>query len=227
MSEIVKADNAGGTHGQPVRTTAVVTYSDPDWRVMFVQDQGSAIYIEMPPNAVVQSGDRVEITGTLSSLANGLDHVKVSALTKNNALPPPLQVTDYAALPAFLSTFVVVEGTVRWTGMQNGRPAVQLFLGEKPMLAYVRQGLISDLPPLGSKVSVAGVAAADVDSNGQLRGTKLFSPSPQCIKILKPGPSDPFALPVKTLAELKQIPAGATWPVSGRAGVWTTPWRDL
>ena len=84
------------------------------------------------------------------------------------------------------------------------------------MLAYVRQALISDLPPLGSKVSIAGVAAADVDNNGQLRGTKLFSPSAQYVKILKPGPSDPFALLVKTLVELKEISAGAL--VCARAG---------
>src|SRR5258708_32993397 len=32
VSEIVKADNEGETRGQPVRTTAIVTYSDPDWR---------------------------------------------------------------------------------------------------------------------------------------------------------------------------------------------------
>src|SRR5712692_492539 len=151
LSEIVKADSEPWARGQQVRATAVVTYSDPDWQVMFVQDEGSGLYIQLPPGAAVQSGDCVQITGTLSSLANGLDHVKISVLTKNNALPPPLQVTDYSALPASLSTFVAVEGTVRWTGMQNGRPAVQLLFGEKPMLAYVRQALISDLPPLGSK----------------------------------------------------------------------------
>jgi diguanylate cyclase (GGDEF)-like protein len=215
VSEIVKADTEPGTRGQPVRTTATVTYSDPDWRVMFVQDQGSAIYIEMPPKGEAQSGDRVQITGTVSTLATGLDHVKISVLNKNNALPPPFQVTDYSALPASLSTFVAVEGTVRWIGMQNGRPAIQLLFGEKPMLAYVRQALIADLPPLGSRVSIAGVAAADVDNYGQLRGTKLFSPSAQYIKVLKPGPSDPFSLPVKALADLKEMPAGALVHVTG------------
>jgi diguanylate cyclase (GGDEF)-like protein len=215
VSDLIKADSEAGARGQQVRTTAIVTYSDPDWRVMFVQDQGSALYIQMPPDSAAQAGDRVQITGTVSTLATGLDHVKILVLSKNNALPPPFQVTDYSALPASLSTFVAVEGTVRWTGMQNGRPAVQVALGEKPLLAYVRQALIADLPPLGSKVSIAGVDAADVDNNGQLRGTKLFSPSAQYIKVLKPGPSDPFSLPVKTLADLKEIPAGALVHVTG------------
>ena len=215
MSEIVKADNDAGQRGQQVRTTAVVTYSDPDWRVMFVQDQGSALYIQLPPDAAAQSGDRVQIAGTISSLANGVDHAKISVLSQNNALPPPFRVTDYSDLPGSLSAFVAVEGTVRWTGMKEGRAAIQLVSGDKPLLVYVRQALMADLPPLGSKVSIAGVAAADIDSNGQFRGSKLFSPSPQHIKILDRGPTDPFSLRVRTLAELKETPAGALVHVTG------------
>src|SRR5216684_5228939 len=56
LSDLIKADRDAGARGQQVRTTAIVTYSDPDWRVLFVQDQGSALYIQQPPNAAVQSG---------------------------------------------------------------------------------------------------------------------------------------------------------------------------
>ena len=216
VSEIVKADNDAGAHGQQVRTTAVVTYSDPDWRVMFVQDQGSALYIALPPDAVAQSGDRVQITGAISSLANGLDRVNISVLSKNNALPPPFRVTDYSDLPGSLSALVAVEGTVRWTGVRRGRPAIEISSGGGSLLAFLRQALIEDLPPLGSKVNVAGVAAADVDSNNRLSGTKLFVPSTQYIRVLKPGPTDPFSLPLKTLVELKKISAGTLVHASGK-----------
>jgi len=215
VSEIVKADNDARARGQQVRTTAVVTYCDADWRMMFVQDQGSALYIALPPDAMAQSGDRVQIAGTISSLANGLDHAQISVLSKNNALPPPFRVTDYSDLPGSLSAFIAVEGTVRWTGMKEGRAAVQLSAGDKPLPVYVRQALMADLPPLGSRVSIAGVAAADIDSNGQFRGSKLFSPSPQYIKILDRGPTDPFSLRVRSLAELKENPAGALVHVTG------------
>ena len=215
MSQVVKADIDAGSHGQRVVTTAIVTYIDPDWRILFVQDQGAAIYIKLPAGIVAQPGDRVRIAGTTATFGTGLDNVKISVLGRNNALPPPLQVADYSALPGSLSTLVEVEGTVRWTGMQNGRPAIQLFSGERPLLAYVRQALISDLPALGSRVSIAGVDAADVDSSGKFRGTKLFSPSSQYINVLKPGPADPFSLPVTALAGLKQIPAGTLVHVRG------------
>jgi diguanylate cyclase (GGDEF)-like protein len=215
VSEIVKADNDAGASGQLVRATAVVTYSDPDWRVMFVQDQGSALYIALPPGSTAQSGDRVQIAGNISSLANGLDHVSVSVLSKNNALPPPFRVTDYSDLSGSLSLFVAVEGTVRWTGVRDGGTAIQLVSRDKPLLVYVRRALIADLPPLGSKVGIAGVAAADIDSNGKFRGAKLFSPSLEYVKILDRGPTDPFSLPVKTLAGLKETSVGALVHVRG------------
>jgi diguanylate cyclase (GGDEF)-like protein len=218
VSELVKAVNDGGAQGQQVRTTAIVTYIDPDWRVLFVQDRSAAIYITPPPEAVAKSGDRVQITGTLSAQGTGLDDVNISVLTRHNALPPPLRVTDYSALHAVLSSFVAVEGTVRWTGVQEGRLAIQLSSGNKPLLAYLRRASIEDLPPLGSKVNVAGVAAADVDSKGHFGRNKLFIPSTQYIKILQPGPTDPFSLPLKSLVELNHVAAGTLVHVSGK--IW-------
>jgi diguanylate cyclase (GGDEF)-like protein len=216
VSELAKAINDTGARGQQIRTSAIVTYIDPDWRVLFVQDQSAAIYIDLPRGAVAQSGDRVEITAVLSGHGTGLDQVKVSALSKNNALPAAVAVSNYSDLPAFLSSLVEAEGTVRWTGLKRGRPAIELSSGDKALTSYLRQALIEDLPPIGSRVNIAGVAAADVDSNGRLSGTKLFVPSTQYIRVLNSGPADPFSLPLKTLADLNSISAGTLVHVSGR-----------
>jgi diguanylate cyclase (GGDEF)-like protein len=125
-------------------------------------------------------------------------------------------VADYAALPDFLSSLVAVEGTVRWTGIKDGRPGLQVSSGGKPVQAFLRRAMIKDLPPLGSKVSIAGVDAADVDGSGRTQGVKLFVPSIQLIKVLQAGPADPFSLPLTALAELNKIPAGTLVHVSGK-----------
>ena len=216
VSDLIKADSDAGTRGQQVRTTGIVTYTDPDWRVLFLQDQGSAIYIKLPLGAVVQSGDQVQIAGTTTTLGNGLINATISVLSKNNPLPPPTRVTDYAALPDSLSSLVAVEGTVRWTGIKDGRPALQVSSGGKPVQAFLRRAMIKDLPPLGSKVSIEGVDAADVDGSGRTQGVKLFVPSIQLIKVLHPGPADPFSLPLTALAELNKTPAGTLVHVSGK-----------
>jgi diguanylate cyclase (GGDEF)-like protein len=213
LSEIVKSDAT--SRGQRVSATAIVTYGDPDWRMLFVQDQSSGIYIEAPHGSDFEAGDRVQITGTLS-LGQALDHAKISILSKNNPLPPPLPVSDYAALPASFSQFVEVEGTVRWTGLKNGRAVVQVSSSGKPLVAYLHHAAVEDLPAYGSEVHIAGVAAADADSHGQFRGPKLFSPSAQYIKVLKPGPADPFSLPLRELSDLKSMQAGKLVHISGR-----------
>ncbi len=215
LSEIVTADSSVSGRGQLVRTTAIVTYSDPEWKLLFVEDGGLGMYISPPPDARLESGDRIEITGKTAPLGTGLEAPSVSVLSRNNPLPPPLRVTDNSALKGFLSQFVEVTGIVRWTGLRNGISAIQLGSHERPLWAYVRNANLPDLPSLGSEVSISGVSAGDFD-NGQLRGVQLFSPAVRYVKILKAGVADPFSLPVKALAELKRTPADTLVHVQGR-----------
>ncbi len=216
VSELIKADGDTAARGKRVQVNALVTYCDPDWKVLFLEDQGASIYVKLPSGAVVQSGDRVQVSGTTASLGIGLDDVTISVLSRNHVLPPPVRLSDYSAMSDSLSSFVSLEGIVRWTGVKDGRPAIEIDAGNRSSMAYMRRALISDLPPLGSRVDIAGVDAADVDSSGRIMGTRLFVPAPQYIRVLRPGPSDPFALPLKTLAELKQTLAGTLVHVSGK-----------
>ena len=216
VSELIKADSDAASLGKRVQVTALVTYSDPDWKVLFLEDRGASIYVKLPPGVVVQSGDRVQVSGTTATLGTGLDQVAITVLSKNHVLPPPVQLSDYAAMSDALSSFVELEGIVRWTGVKDGRPAITIYSGNRSAMAYLRRALIEELPPLGSKVKIDGVDAANVDSSGRILGTRLFVPAPQYIRVLRPGPSDPFALPLKALAELKQAPAGTLVHVSGK-----------
>ena len=117
LSDIMKADSA--IRGQRVQTTAIVTYSDPDWRVLFVQDQELGMFMGLPPGSKAEFGDRVQIAGRVLSQGAGLQNPIISILSKNNSLPPARHVDDYSALPAQISQLVEVNGTVRWTGMRS------------------------------------------------------------------------------------------------------------
>ena len=68
LSEIVNASQSA--RGTRVQTTAVATYSDPEWRVLFVQDNGVGMYLSVPSDSGVSAGDRVQIAGNLSA-SNG------------------------------------------------------------------------------------------------------------------------------------------------------------
>ena len=112
LSEIVTADSTVAGRGQTVRTTAIVTYSDPEWRLLFVEDGGLGMYIAPPPEARLESGDRIEITGKTAALGTGVEAPVISVLSRNNPLPPPLRLTDNSALKRLLSQFVEVTGIV-------------------------------------------------------------------------------------------------------------------
>src|SRR6266568_4556610 len=216
LSEIVTADSTVAGRGQTVRATAIVTYSDPEWRLLFVEDGGLGMYIAPPPDARLESGDRIEITGKTAPLGTGVEAPIVSVLSRGNPLPSPLRLSDNSALKGFLSQFVELTGTVRWTGLRNGIPAIQLGSGDRPLWAYVRNANLLELPSLGSEVSISAVCAGDFDSQGQLRGAQLFSPAVRYVTVLKAGTADPFSLPVEALADLKQIPAGTLVHLQGR-----------
>jgi len=214
VSDIMKADPS--LRGQLVSTSAVVTYSDSDWQILFVQDQGLGMYMGLPRGSNAEIGDRVQIVGKISSPGNGLETPTVSILSRNNSLPPPQFVGDYSTLLGFLSQLVEVRGTVRWTGLKNGRPSIQLYSGEKPLRVFLRQALLEDLPSIGSEVKLAGVAAADVDNRQVLPMVHLCTPSVQYVKVVKPGPADPFALPLRTVSDLSSVSAGAFVHIAGR-----------
>src|SRR6266496_5739046 len=104
LSEIVNASQSA--RGTRVQTTAVATYSDPEWRVLFVQDHGVGMYLTVPSNSDVSAGDRVQIAGNISASGRELEHSRVRVLSKNNPLPVPVRVKDYSVLPEFFSQFV-------------------------------------------------------------------------------------------------------------------------
>jgi diguanylate cyclase (GGDEF)-like protein len=181
------------------------------------------MYLSVPSNSDVSAGDRVQIAGNIPAPGRELEHSRIRIISKNNPLPVPVRVKDYSGLPEFLSQFVEISGIVRWAGIRNGRPTLQLEAGKNELTVYFRQVLTQDLPSVGSEVMVAGVAAADFDSTGQFRGSKIFSPSVQQIRVVKSGPADPFSLPLKRLSELKDVPPGTLVHVTGEIGTGTSP----
>jgi diguanylate cyclase (GGDEF)-like protein len=212
LSEVVKASQA--SRGTRIQTAAVATYSDPEWRVLFVQDQAVGMFLWAPSNSKIAAGDKLQIVGNITSQGE-LEQSSFHIVSRNNPLPAPVSVKDYSILPAFFSQFVEVSGTVRWAGNRNGRQTLQIATGRDELPVYFFQALAQDLPVVGSTVAIDGVAAADLDANGKFRGAKIFSPSAQQIHILKSGPVDPFSSPLRRLAELNNLAPGTLVHVTG------------
>src|SRR5581483_6481692 len=87
--DIMVADVSPATRGQHVRNTAIVTYSDPEWHLLFGQDAGDGVYIAPPPGKDFKAGDQIEIHGLTTEPGKLLDQTQFSVLKKEGPLPEP------------------------------------------------------------------------------------------------------------------------------------------
>lgn len=216
FKDILAADVDAAKHGQRVRNIGTVTYSDPEWHLLFLQDQDWGVYLQPPPDSNFKAGDRLEITGTTTVPSKVLDRTEFSVWRRGDRTPTPIALESASRFPSFPSRFVETTGTVRWAGIRNGRASLEVFAGDREFQAVVFPGTSEDLPFIGSKIQIAGVSAPAYDKNGQIQSLQLLTPSALYIRILKPGAKDAFSLPIRHLAELKDVPVGNLVRVSGQ-----------
>ena len=213
LKEVAAIDSGASFHKTRVETSAVVLYFDPEWHLLFVEDGGAFLYIAPPPDLKVNAGDRVRIVGDTSS-TEGIESADIQVVGRGDPLPQPVSANPHN-FAAVASEWVRLTGEVRWTGFKNGRAAIQLSSQNVEFPVYVVDANANDLPPIGSRVSVTGVVAAQ-RRDGKTTGAQILSPSLRSIDVLEHGPAHPFLLPLDNrAAELGQLRPNGLVHVSG------------
>src|SRR6266496_1228756 len=215
FDEIFAADSDPARHGQPVVATGVVTYSDREWHLLLVQYASRGVYFDPPANSDLHPGDQVQISGSLTDPSKLLGNAEFTVL-KNGQKPAAVQLQNASQFASHPETFVETVATVRWAGIRVGRATVEAYAGDARLTAVIYPGTSESLPRIGSEVRISGVAGADYDGKGQLQNWHLWTPSSRYIEVLKPGPKDPFALPIAKLSDLNEQSKGSLVHVSGR-----------
>src|SRR5215469_16885786 len=215
FNDIRVADVNPATRGQRVRDTAIVTYSDPEWHLLFAQDEMEGVYLTPPATPELAAGDRIRIRGITTVASKLLEHTEISVLAKAAPMPPAVPVAKASDLVKFPSRWVEIQGTVRWSGIRYGRATMQVFAGDCLFRALVFPGTSEDLPRIGSEIKIEGVSAPDADK-GEVE-LQMLTPSARRIQVLRAGPEDPFSLPRIDLLELKNVRPGSLVHLTGRA----------
>ncbi len=113
VSAIRAMDNREADRALPVKLRGVVTYSDPDWHFLYLQDSTGGIFVwavETP----VANGEEVELDGTTNSgnYAPNVTAPRLNILGPGH-MPAPLAITAaQAASGAEDSQWVSIEGVV-------------------------------------------------------------------------------------------------------------------
>src|ERR1035441_10472222 len=79
VREIVQLDNTDAKHAYPVQLKGVVTYSDPKWGLLFLEDATGAIYIDVHGMGVsIPAGTRLRVDGDRKSTRLNSSHLGIS-----------------------------------------------------------------------------------------------------------------------------------------------------
>jgi signal transduction histidine kinase len=215
-AEVRRLSPSEAREGRPIKLEGVVTFNDPEMRLLFVQDRTAGIYVEAWRHIHrLQPGDRVEIDGVSGPGA----FVPIVA-------QPRVRVLGHARLPRAKrvrpedlrsgqedSQWIEVEGVVRavtphrrFTAIQMAQDGVR-FQVEVPPLAD--PGLAGRL--VNARVRVRAVCRSVLTVKGQWTDIVLSSSGPEDLFVVTPPAEEPFALPVSPVNTLFRFVAGKSW----------------
>ena len=200
-----------------VALTAVVTYHDPEWRVLFVEQDGYGIYVGYKgslPKLV--PGDRVQIQGFTA--AGGylpiIAEAEVVFLERGD--PPHPQLANERSLFSGLldCQWVEVRATVR--GVRRVGPNLELDLATPRggLTAWLQGWGNQSLPEswIGLEARARGVVGARANARRQLTGVTLHLPGEPYLDFLEPIPTNPFARETIPISELLAFRGGQSKP---------------
>jgi diguanylate cyclase (GGDEF)-like protein len=183
-------------YGKAVRITGVVTYCDPDWHLLFLQDASGGFFIDLKESVPgMDAGRLVEVSGKLAPSNRGIDDPDIRLLgLAPMPTPQPLPDTEVAS-QARLSQWVTLQGTVRASSLEDGRLTLTVVNGARRTKARILAP--RQVPPInfvGAELQVAGVSAAAVDEKGNTTGIQVFVSSLDQLKLVGSRQlTDPFS----------------------------------
>jgi diguanylate cyclase (GGDEF)-like protein/PAS domain S-box-containing protein len=197
VQEIVSMKNAEAGKAYPVEILGVVTYSDPEWGLLFVKDATGATYINVHGTSLRYSlGTRVRVNGTTASgdVAPVVAHAKILVLGSGPApIPDPKPLTELNLGNAD-SRWVITEGVLRPCHESWARVCFRIFDGKAVGWVIVPEADSTAAQNLvGSVVHVKGVCGIHLDKTNKPVGAQLFVNSLSDIVPGNPVLSDPFS----------------------------------
>jgi diguanylate cyclase (GGDEF)-like protein/PAS domain S-box-containing protein len=207
VSEVYALSKAEAANAYPIELQAVVTYSDPEWGLLFVQDQTGTTFIDVHGSSTkYPKGARVRVDGVSTAGDNGpaIAQVRIFVLGRG-VLPNPEQksVVELDA-GAAESHWVVTEGVLHPCYINWPRVCFRVFDGKKLVWVAVPQ---PDSPAaqslIGATVKVKGIVGQHInDATKKREAAQLFVESLEDIKVETPPLPQSFfssPMPIKDL----------------------------
>jgi diguanylate cyclase (GGDEF)-like protein len=179
-AESIHEAASNSRYGGLVRMQGVVTYYDPEWRLLFLQDSSGGLFVNLKDREIkddpagLAPGQLVEITGTVASSNIGIAD-PVFRMLGPAPLPQAQPWPDALARSGQprLSQWVTVRGTIHSASFEDGRLTLTVVNGDARTRIRVQdRKRARPITLLGEKVEITGVSA--VNDKTDPPGVQIF-----------------------------------------------------
>ena len=191
----------------PVSLEAAVTYHDPNWGVLFVQQGDSGIYVQCAqPPPPLRPGDWVRIEGVTGpgGYAPIIEQAKVTLLGQGEP-PPPVPARESVLFSGLLdSVWTEVRAQVHTARKVGPNLELELRTPRGGIQAWLQGWGDRPVPEewIGLPVKVQGVVGSRFNALRQFTGVTLHIPGESFLEFLEPVPDDPWDRPVTPIRDL-------------------------
>jgi signal transduction histidine kinase/ActR/RegA family two-component response regulator len=188
--------------GYPVRLHATVTYYDPYWRTLFVEDRTAGIYVDLrgKPAITLKSGQRVQVDGVSATgdFAPTVREARIAVLGAGTMPEPDAPGIDGLLGGHYDSRWVEVSGVVQAVSQQGLHGVLEMVEGTHQFRVHILEPPSNLADLVDARVRVRGVCNTLFNQTRQIFGIELTSPGRNYVVPLEQGVGDPFASPARS-----------------------------
>lgn len=206
IHDIFALSNAQAKNAYPIELEAVVTYSDPAWGLLFVQDSTSRSFIDVHgSNIVYPLGTRVRVRAVTDANENGNRIAHPEIVVLGHGTLPEASRKNVAELEtgAFDSHRVVTEGVLHPCDRDWNRVCFRLYDGKHMLwLVSPEQESPASRSLIGATVLATGVAGRHESENHRRVGEQIFVNTLKDIRVESPAAPVSFSSPPTQIHDL-------------------------
>ena len=195
----------------PVRIRGVVTFYYPNWGSLFVQDTKAGIYVDVGEQELdLNLEDWIELEGVTAAGDYAPMIVRSRFQPLGRAPLPPARHYSLMELSSGSqdSQWVGMDGVIHSVKMESGHFTLDVAEPGGHFEVIIPSWGNQPAPPhlVDATVRLEGACGTTFNQKRQLMGVRLFVPSLDFVKTERSAPADPFALPLRTIGSLFQLP---------------------
>ena len=179
IHEVNQLTNIEARNAYSVQLEGTVTYSDPEWGLLFVEDSSGAIYVNVHGmKTSYPTGSRVKIEAVTGpgDVDTVLVNPHIEVVGKAELPTPERRTLSYINAQKADSRFVSTRGVLRACDESWKRVCFRMFDGDVSALIVAPQLSNAESRRLvGATVRVRGVSAVHIDQKGKVVGALIFA----------------------------------------------------